>query len=213
MVWLAVTLGSVLAGALQTVTGFGSVVLMMIIFPFFFDMIDAPMLALSINMLYCTILCIKYRRDIDWRVTVPPTITYSLVAFAITGLVGDADLHVLVMVFAVFLMLLSLYFLLFASRVKAAPKPIVGVGCGAAAGVAAGLFAIGGPPIAPYFIAATKDHKKLCGQHAAHVRGDEYCQYRRAHHQRYFQLVAVALHRGGQRLHSCGFDAGRICGR
>lgn len=34
MVWLAVTLGSVLAGALQTVTGFGSVVLMMIIFPF-----------------------------------------------------------------------------------------------------------------------------------------------------------------------------------
>lgn len=159
MVWLAVTLGSVLAGALQTVTGFGSVVLMMIIFPFFFDMIDAPMLALSINMLYCTILCIKYRRDIDWRVTVPPTIAYSLVAFAITGLVGDADLHVLVMVFAVFLMLLSLYFLLFASRVKAAPKPIVGVGCGAAAGVAAGLFAIGGPPIAPYFIAATKDHK------------------------------------------------------
>ena len=75
MVWLAVTLGSALAGALQTVTGFGSVVLMMIIFPFFFDMIDAPMLALSINMLYCTILCIKYRRDIDWRVTVPPTIT------------------------------------------------------------------------------------------------------------------------------------------
>lgn len=159
MVWLAVTLGSVLAGTLQTVTGFGSVVLMMIIFPFFFNMIDSPALALSINMLYCAILCIKYRRHIDWRVSIPPTVTYSIVTYIVTGLVGGADLSVLLVVFSVFLMLLSLYFLLFSHKVKAAPKPIVGVGCGAFAGVAAGLFAIGGPPIAPYFIAAAKDHK------------------------------------------------------
>lgn len=159
LTWIVVILGSTMAGVLQTVTGFGSVVLMMMIFPFFFSIIDAPALALSINMLYCLILCIKYRRNIDWRVTILPTIIYSVVSFIITGMVGDADLHVLLMIFAVFLMVLSVYFLLVANKVKAAPKPIVGVGCGVLAGVTAGLFALGGPSIAPYFIAAAKDHK------------------------------------------------------
>ncbi len=159
MVWPIVIVSAILAGALQTISGFGSVVLMMIIFPFFFNMIDSPTLALSINMLYCTILCVKYRRNIDWKVTIPPTIIYSVVSFVITGLIGGTDLRTLLIVFAIFLILLSLYFLAFSHKVKAAPKPIVGVGCGALAGVAAGLFAIGGPPIAPYFIAATKDHR------------------------------------------------------
>jgi len=56
MVWIVVTLGCLLAGLIQAVTGFGSVVLMMI-FPLCFDMIDAPALALTINQLFCTILC------------------------------------------------------------------------------------------------------------------------------------------------------------
>lgn len=157
--WIAVILGSAMAGMLQTVTGFGSVMLMMMIFPFFFSIIDSPALSLSINMLYCLILCIKYRRDIDWRVTIPPTIVYSIVSFIVTGLVGSADLRILIIVFSVFLMALSVYFLLVANKVKAKPKAIVGVGCGAMAGVTAGLFALGGPPIAPYFIAATKNHR------------------------------------------------------
>lgn len=159
LTWVVVILGSAMAGVLQTVTGFGSVVLMMMIFPFFFSIIDSPSLALSINMLYCLVLCIKYRRDIDWHVTTPPTVIYAVVSFAITAMVGNADLHVLIIIFAIFLMVLSVYFLLVANKVKAAPKPVVGVGCGALAGVTAGLFALGGPAIAPYFIAATKDHR------------------------------------------------------
>lgn len=157
--WIAVILGSAAAGALQTVTGFGSVMLMMMIFPFFFSILDAPALSLSINLLYCMILTIKYRRDIDWRVTIPPTIVYSVVSFIITGLVGSTDLGLLVIVFSVFLMILSVYFLLVASKVRAKPHAIVGMACGAMSGVTAGLFALGGPPIAPYFIAATKSHK------------------------------------------------------
>lgn len=161
LIWLAVILGSAMAGALQTVTGFGSVMLMMMIFPFLFgsNFNDAPSLALSVNMLYCAILCFKYRRDIDWRVTVPPTIAYSVVSFVVTCLVGAANQRILIIVFSVFLMLLSVYFLMVADKVRAKPKVAVGIGCGALSGVMAGLFALGGPPIAPYFIAATKDHK------------------------------------------------------
>ena len=41
------------------------------------------------------------------------------------------DLRVLVLIFAGFLMLLALYFLVVARRIRIAPKPAVGVVCGA----------------------------------------------------------------------------------
>lgn len=159
MVWLVMTVGTALAGTVQMVTGFGSVVLMMVMFPFFFNMIDAPMLALSVNMLFTLVMCWRCRRRIDWKVVLWPTAVYSGVSFLVTGLVRDADLHRLVIAFAIFLMLLSLYFLLLSGKVKAKPKTWVGIGCAAFAGTSAGLFAIGGPPMAPYFLAATDDHE------------------------------------------------------
>ena len=160
MIWLVMTLGTAAAGALQTITGFGSVVLMMLMFPFFFNMLNAPSLALAINMLYCIVLCWKFRKSIDFRAALWPTLTYSTVCFMVTGLVKGADLRVLVIVFACFLMALSLYLLFISSRVEV-KKPGVGVGIafGVLAGVSAGTFAIGGPPMAPYMMAATKNHK------------------------------------------------------
>ena len=160
MIWIVMTLGTAAAGAVQTITGFGSVVLMMLMFPFFFNMLDAPSLALAINMLYCFVLCWKFRKSIDFKTALWPTLTYSAVCFAVTGLVKGADLHALVMIFSCFLMALSLYLLFVSARVKV-KKPGVGVGVafGVLAGVSAGAFAIGGPPMAPYMMAATRDHK------------------------------------------------------
>ena len=160
MVWIVMTLGTAAAGAVQTMTGFGSVVLMMLMFPFFFNMWDAPALALAINMLYCLVLCWKLRKSIDLKAALWPTLTYSAVCFVVTGLAKGADLHVLVIVFAGFLIALSLYLLFVSSRVKVKrPGAGVGVGFGVLAGISAGMFAIGGPPMAPYMMAATRDHK------------------------------------------------------
>ena len=75
------------------------------------------------------------------------------------ALCNGLDLHVLARVFAVFLMALAVYFLVVARRMCIrAPKPAAGVVCGALCGVSAGLFAIGGPPMAVYFVAAAEDH-------------------------------------------------------
>ena len=135
MIWFVVAAASLVAGIIQSVTGFGSVVFLMMVLPFYFDMIDAPALAIVINQLFCMVLFWKYRRHIQWRVALPPTI-----------------------VFAAFLILLALYFLVVAKRVRLAPKPAAGVICGALCGVSAGLFAIGGPPMALYYVAAAEDH-------------------------------------------------------
>ena len=158
MIWFVVAATSLVAGIIQSVTGFGSVVFLMMILPFYFNMIDATALAIVINQLFCMVLCWKYRRHIQWRLTLPPTIAFSLASLLMLGIVDTLDLHVLVIVFAVFLVVLALYFLLAARRVQLTPKPAAGVVCGFFCGISAGLFAIGGPPMALYFVTAARDH-------------------------------------------------------
>lgn len=163
MVWFVVAAASLVAGIIQSVTGFGSVVFLMMVLPFYFDMIDAPALAIVINQLFCMALCWKYRRHIQWRTALPPTIAFGLANLLTMPFVSRLDLSVLVLAFAIFLILLALYFLLIARRISLAPKPAAGVVCGALCGVSAGLFAIGGPPMALYFVAATADQISYLG--------------------------------------------------
>lgn len=158
MIWCVVAAASLVAGIIQSVTGFGSVVFLMMVLPFYFDMIDAPALAIVTNQLFCMALCWKYRRHIQWRLALPPTIAFGLTNLLTLLFVGGLDMQVLVIVLGVFLILLAVYFLIFARRVKMTPKPAAGITCGALCGVSAGLFAIGGPPMALYFVAAAEDH-------------------------------------------------------
>ena len=163
VIWAVIALGCIAAGIVQAVTGFGSVVFMMLVFPFFFDMIDAPALALVVNQLYCMALLWKYRHHIQWRIVLPPTILYTIGNFVVAQFVGGLDLRVLTIAFAVFLMALSVYFLLVARRIKVKPHPAVGVGVGIFSGITGGLFAIGGPPVALYMVSATDDYKSYRG--------------------------------------------------
>ena len=87
MIWFVVAATSLVAGIIQSVTGFGSVVFLMMILPFYFNMIDATALAIVINQLFCMVLCWKYRRHIQWRLTLPPTIAFSLASLLMLGIV------------------------------------------------------------------------------------------------------------------------------
>ena len=158
MVWLAVGVISTVAGLVQTVTGFGAVVLMMLVYPFFFSIVDASTLALAISLVLCIVLCWQYRKHVDLRTVLPPTIIYTVVNYLVLQVVDRVDTGVLELIFAVFLIVLSLYYLLAAKRVRVAPKPIVGIACGAFSGTIAAFFAIGGPPMAIYFLTAAKTH-------------------------------------------------------
>lgn len=62
----------------------------------------------------------------------------------------------LAIAFSIFLMVLSLYFLFVQKRLHVKPKPVIGVACGVLSGFSAGLFAVGGPPMALYFLSATE---------------------------------------------------------
>ena len=158
MIWIVVAAISTVAGFIQTVTGFGAVVLMMLVLPYFFPIVDASTLALTISLVLCIVLCWQYRSHIPFRTVLPPTVVYTIVNYLVLQVVDRINTGYLELVFAIFLIVLSLYYLLAAKKVRVAPKPMVGVGCGAFSGTTAAFFAIGGPPMAIYFLAATQTH-------------------------------------------------------
>lgn len=163
MIWIVVGLITTLGGFIQTVTGFGAVVTMMLVLPYFFSVVDASTLSLTISMTLSVVLCWKYRAHICMRTAIPPTIVYSIVNLLVLQVVDRVDTGRLELVFAIFLIVLSLYYLLAAKRVRVVPKPVVGIACGAFSGTTSAFFAIGGPPMAIYFLAATETHFSYVG--------------------------------------------------
>lgn len=163
MVWAVIVVASAAAGMIQMVTGFGAVVVLMAVLPFFFGIVDAPTLALSINMLYTVALLWKYRKHVDLKVALLPTVVYCVVAVIVLRMMGDMDLRALAIAFAILLMVLAVYFMVFARRIKVRPSVPLGLACSTVAGVTGGLFGVGGPPVVLYFLAAAKDRETYMG--------------------------------------------------
>jgi len=163
MAWIAIGIISMAAGLVQTVTGFGAVVMMMLVLPFFFSVIDASALALTVALVFSVVLCWQYRKHIRLQIALLPTLAYTIINLIVIQVVNRVNAERLETFFAVFLVLLSLYYLLVAKNIRVAPRPAVGIGCGIFSGISAAFFAIGGPPMAIYFMAATDTHYSYVG--------------------------------------------------
>ena len=159
MVFLAVGLSSAAAGFLQTVTGFGAATVLMLVLPYFFDMAASPALSSSICMGLAASLALRFRHAIRLRLVLLPSLIYTAVSILAAG----ADLRLLSIGFGVFLTALSVYFLFFGSKAALKSGRVSMVVCSAVSGVCAGLFSIGGPTMALYYLAVTERKEEYLG--------------------------------------------------
>ncbi len=157
MMFAVITLASVFAGIIQSVTGFGSAVFLMLIVPFFFDMVAASAISSSIAMGLGITLAWKFRTHIQWNIVALPAVIYMVCSVAIIRQIRGIDLDVLSLSFGVFLILLALYFLIFAKRMSFQANWKTACVCSAISGLTSGLFGIGGPLMAVYFVSASRD--------------------------------------------------------
>lgn len=160
MIWLAVGLSSVAAGFLQTVTGFGAATVLMLVLPYFYDMTVAPALSSSICMGLAASLALRFRHAIRLRLVLAPAMIYTAVSVLAIHLASGADLRLLSIAFGIFLILLSGYFLFLGERAAWSAGPLSMAICSAVSGTCAGLFSIGGPTMALYYLAATEEKEK-----------------------------------------------------
>ena len=155
--YLVMAAASVVAGVIQSVTGFGSAVFLMLIVPLFFDMVSASALSATIALALGLSLSWKFRRVVQPNLCIFPTVVYLMFSVTSISLIKGMDLEILSIVFGIFLMLLAGYFFLFSERIIfSGGKATAGV-CFALSGTTSGLFGIGGPLMALYFVSTSRN--------------------------------------------------------
>ena len=92
MVYAAIAAASVMAGVIQSVTGFGSAVFLMLIVPYFYDMVAASAISSSIAMGLGITLAWKFRAHLQWKKVILPAVFYLAGRVGAIQVLGGIDL-------------------------------------------------------------------------------------------------------------------------
>ena len=163
MLWIILPLIAGLGGIVHTVTGFGSGIVMMLFLPYFLDMATAPALSGSINLFLSLFLAVQFRKSIRVRLFLLPIIPYLLGSTLSIYALSGFDMDMVAVAFGLFLVVLAIYFIFIAKRMTVNPTWQAAVICGGLSGITAGLFGIGGPLMALYFLAITDSKESYTG--------------------------------------------------
>lgn len=156
MTWFLIILFGFLAGLVQGLTGFGAAIMMMIFLPSILPIAESAGVASLIMAASVLTLVLRYRHDIHLKRIIIPFLVYASVAAWSVHLVKVLDVHLLRMLLGGLLIALSLYFS-FNKRAGTQPYPwfVAGIFM-IISGFFNGLFGIGGPLMALYFLSLAK---------------------------------------------------------
>lgn len=163
MLYLVLPLIAALGGMIHTITGFGAGIVMMLFLPYFLGMAAAPALSSSINLFLSLTLAFKFRKTLSLKLFLLPLIPYLLGSTGSILALSSFDMKAVAIAFGLFLILLAAYFMFIAKRMTLNPTWQTAVLCGGFSGVTAGLFGIGGPLMALYFLAITDSKESYTG--------------------------------------------------
>lgn len=149
---IAILLIAFAAGTVQTSTGFGAGIVMMTVLPSFFGISTAAALNTSVVVFLTISLVIRFRKDIEYRHTLPLIACYLVTSIACIRVTPYIDTQKIGIGFGIFLIAISVFFLFFSSRITlSASLPMTAL-CGFASGVFSGFFGVGGPLVAIYLL-------------------------------------------------------------
>ncbi|AQW20661.1 anion permease [Lentilactobacillus curieae] len=158
---LLVLLPAVLASLVQGITGFGSAIVLMIFLPSILPIPQSAGVASLIMSVANLMMAWHYRKALKVKRIIGPFIVYGLVAFLSLKLGSALDVKVLKMLLGGLLLCLSIYFLFFKSLGNGRKYPIyVALIFMIISGFFNGLFGIGGPLMAMYFLSLAKNKEE-----------------------------------------------------
>lgn len=160
---LLILLGSFTGSIVQATTGFGCGIIQMIFFPLIFDLLHASAISSSICMVLTISLVFRFRKYVSIKKAIMPCILYNIASISIIWVSTSLDMHLLVLLFGVFLVSITLFFFLGKGRVAIRATPLSSVVIPVFSGITGGLFGIGGPLMAPYFLDITSSKEEYIG--------------------------------------------------
>ena len=160
---LTILAGGFLAGLTQGVSGFGAVVLMMVIFPYFETMKDSMAISSMCAMPMNFFTVFLYRTKIRFKKVLVPVTAYYVATILFTRIAARMNLEAFKPVFGAFLVFLSLYFMYFSKKIHVQESRWMAILCMFAAGMTMSFFGISGPVIVLYYVAVLTDKEEYVG--------------------------------------------------
>lgn len=152
------------AGVVQSLTGFGAGIVMMIVLPMFYSIPQAAGISQAICLSICGMMCFQYRKNVQWKKALRPVIPYLMISSLCIRFSTRIDQTLMVRIFGVFLIVLSIYYLFFNKNNEQKEMSFTMAALYiAASGICDGLFGIGGPLMVIYFLNQTKNKDEYLG--------------------------------------------------
>ena len=144
MTALYILLAAFAGSFVQSASGFGYAIVVMSILPLFIPFQAASIVEVLSALAMVLWIAVKYRRHINWKLLWWPLVANSV--FSLAGIwFQDAGTETLLRrILGVTLVVLSIYFIFFSSRLT----------------IRANLWSIGGPPMVAYYLAATRSKEE-----------------------------------------------------
>jgi len=158
-----VFLASLVGGFVQGVAGFGALVVVMIVLPYFMPMKLATALGGLTTQPMNLLISLKYGHKIQYKTVVIPLFFYFLSCTFFIHLAASLNLESLKPVFGLFMLGLSVYFSYFSSKVHVKNNLRNAVLCMVAAGFTASFFGISGPVFVLYYVSVLTDKEQYIG--------------------------------------------------
>ena len=158
LIALVCTLASMGGAFVQRVSGFGYGIFVMLFFPYVLLHTEATALSGFVSLVSASYVAFRLRKQVRWRAVWLPLISYVITNTATTKLIVYLDTELLSKIFGVVLILLSIYFFFFSSKIKLRDTKCNALIAGSLSGVLSGAFAMGGPPVVVYYLNSSKDN-------------------------------------------------------
>lgn len=136
---------------------------MMLVFPYFYGIIGAAAMNQGICTGITVLLAVKYRKWFDLQIAALPTVCYLITSLTTLLFLKNMDVTTLASMFGVFLIALSIYVAFFQKNLNIRPTALVAIASGTMGGLLSGLFSLGAPAIALYFLMVTDSRETYMG--------------------------------------------------
>ena len=148
---------------IQGVAGFGSAIVMMGVLSYFIAVTPAAAITSATSIFLNALLAYRYRASINRRAIVGPVVCFIGGGTAAIMFMSGFDSRTLKMAFGIFLVALAVFCLFFGDRVKLKANWPTMLACGLFSGICEGLFSIGGPLMALFFLSITHSKQEYLG--------------------------------------------------
>lgn len=156
-------LGAITGSLVQSTIGFGCGIIQMVFFPMIFDILHASAISSSICIALTLSLALRFRQYVSLKKVFLPCLFYSTASIITIWISPSLDMHFLVLAFGVFLIIIAGFPFLNKTRFEIKATPATGMLISVFSGITGGLFGIGGPLMAPYYLDSTSSKEEYIG--------------------------------------------------